>query len=240
MLAFVTIYAWATHDPMTFGDYKFPDGVEAAGWVMELLPLFIAILYPIIPLIRAYRQGFRGQELYDELFEPSDSWYRAQMERRKAAFDTSYMSNDYDNEAFDPKLELTEKKSVISKEALNEPMSAPPPSYGSIKEEPAKINKIENIKLNAAEESEIQSLNEVAKDEQGLPTPIETIEVKVIEASDQEDDDVKEINTNIHSTSEEKSSPPEVPETAEINITDADNYVEEPTKINAQNDSSKN
>ena len=229
---------------MTFGDYKFPDGVEAAGWVMELLPLFIAILYPIIPLIRAYRQGFRGQELYDELFEPSDSWYRAQMERRKAAFDTSYMSNDYDNEAFDPKLELTEKKSVISKEALNEPMSAvaaPPPSYGSIKEEPAKINKIDNIKLNAAEESEIQSLNEVANDEQGLPTPIETIEVKVIEASDHEDDDVKEINTNIHSTSEEKLPPaPEVPETVEINITDADDDVEKPTKINAQNDSSKN
>ena len=247
MLAFVTIYAWATHDPMTFGDYKFPDGVEAAGWVMELLPLFIAIFYPIIPLIRAYRQGFRGQELYDELFEPSDSWYRAQMERRKADFDTSYMSNDYENEAFEPKFELKEKKSVISKETtLNDAMSAaPPPSYGSIKEkkeEPTKINKIDNIKLNAAEESEIQSLNEVANDEQALPTPIETIEVNVIEASDHEDD-VPEINTNIHSTSEEKSSPPEVPETVEISITDADDDVEKPqvnNEINAQNDSSKN
>ena len=255
MLAFVTIYAWATHDPMTFGDYKFPDSVEAAGWVMELLPLFIAILYPIIPLIRAYRQGFRGQELYDELFEPSDSWYRAQMERRKAAFDTSYMSNDYDNEAFEPKFELKEKKSVISsKENLNDPTSVPPSSYGSIeekkKEDPPSstkiINKIDNIKLNAAEESEIQSLNEVANDEQTLPTPIETIEVNVIEASDDHEDNVSEINTtNIHSTSEEKIPPaPELPETVEINITDADgDDVEKPqvnNEINAQNDSSKN
>ena len=239
MLAFVTIYAWATHDPMTFGDYKFPDGVEAAGWFMELLPLLIAILYPIIPLIRAYREGFRGQELYDELFQPSDSWYRAQMERRKADFDTNYMTNDYDNEAF----ELSEQKSVLksgTEISSNDPTTAkPPPSYGSIEEKKKKeddpptkivISKIDNIKLNAAEESEIQSLNEVVNDDHALPTPIETIEVNVIEASDAGNED------NSNSTSEEKSSP--APEAVEINITDAD--AGKPQEINAQNDASKN
>ena len=239
VLAFVTIYAWVTHDPMTFGDYKFPDGVEAAGWFMELLPLLIAILYPIIPLIRAYREGFRGQELYDELFQPSDSWYRAQMERRKADFDTNYMTNDYDNEAF----ELSEQKSVLksgTEISSNDPTTAkPPPSYGSIEEKKKKeddpptkivISKIDNIKLNAAEESEIQSLNEVVNDDHELPTPIETIEVNVIEASDAGNED------NSNSTSEEKSSP--APEAVEINITDAD--AGKPQIINAQNDASKN
>ena len=239
VLAFVTIYAWVTHDPMTFGDYKFPDGVEAAGWFMELLPLLIAILYPIIPLIRAYREGFRGQELYDELFQPSDSWYRAQMERRKADFDTNYMTNDYDNEAF----ELSEQKSVLksgTEISSNDPTTAkPPPSYGSIEEKKKKeddpptkivISKIDNIKLNAAEESEIQSLNEVVNDDHELPTPIETIEVNVIEASDAGNEN------NSNSTSEEKSSP--APEAVEINITDAD--AGKPQIINAQNDASKN
>ena len=239
VLAFVTIYAWVTHDPMTFGDYKFPDGVEAAGWFMELLPLLIAILYPIIPLIRAYREGFRGQELYDELFQPSDSWYRAQMERRKADFDTNYMTNDYDNEAF----ELSEQKSVLksgTEISSNDPTTAkPPPSYGSIEEKKKKeddpptkivISKIDKIKLNAAEESEIQSLNEVVNDDHALPTPIETIEVNVIEASDAGNED------NSNSTSEEKSSP--APEAVEINITDAD--AGKPQIINAQNDASKN
>ena len=239
VLAFVTIYAWVTHDPMTFGDYKFPDGVEAAGWFMELLPLLIAILYPIIPLIRAYREGFRGQELYDELFQPSDSWYRAQMERRKADFDTNYMTNDYDNEAF----ELSEQKSVLksgTEISSNDPTTAkPPPSYGSIEDKNKKeddpptkivISKIDNIKLNAAEESEIQSLNEVVNDDHELPTPIETIEVNVIEASDAGNED------NSNSTSEEKSSP--APEAVEINITDAD--AGKPQEINAQNDASKN
>ena len=239
VLAFVTIYAWVTHDPMTFGDYKFPDGVEAAGWFMELLPLLIAILYPIIPLIRAYREGFRGQELYDELFQPSDSWYRAQMERRKADFDTNYMTNDYDNEAF----ELSEQKSVLksgTEISSNDPTTAkPPPSYGSIEEKKKKeddpptkivISKIDNIKLNAAEESEIQSLNEVVNDDHALPTPIETIEVNVIEASDAGNEN------NSNSTSEEKSFP--APEAVEINITDAD--AGKPQEINAQNDASKN
>ena len=84
--------------------------------------------------------------------------------------------------------------------------------------------------MNAAEESEIQSLNEVVNDDHELPTPIETIEVNVIEASDAGNED------NSNSTSEEKSSP--APEAVEINITDAD--AGKPQEINAQNDASKN
>ena len=45
------------------------------------------------------------------------------------------------------------------------------------------------------EELQIQTLNEFAEDKEEIPTPIE-VEVKVIEAT--------EINSNIHSTSDEK------------------------------------
>ncbi len=47
------------------------------------------------------------------------------------------------------------------------------------------------------EELLIQTLNEFAEDKEEIPTPIE-VEVKVIEAT--------EINSNIHSTSDEKST----------------------------------
>ena len=32
---------------------------------------------------KAYKEGFRGIELYDELFKPTEEWYTSQMERRQ-------------------------------------------------------------------------------------------------------------------------------------------------------------
>jgi hypothetical protein len=38
---------------------------------------------------KAYKEGFRGIELYDELFKPTEEWYTSQMERRQAELKAS-------------------------------------------------------------------------------------------------------------------------------------------------------
>ena len=37
---------------MEYDDYEFPASIEAVGWIMEMLPLIIVLLYPIIPLYK--------------------------------------------------------------------------------------------------------------------------------------------------------------------------------------------
>ena len=91
----------------------------------ELLPLAIVLLYPIIPLINKYRQGFRGNDLYKELFEPSETWYVTQMDRRKAEYFNNAegvkMDMAFDNKAFESnEKELFEMKNITESERLDE------------------------------------------------------------------------------------------------------------------------
>ena len=87
----------------------------------ELLPLAIVLLYPIVPLIKKYRQGFRGNDLYKELFEPSETWYVTQMDRRKAEYFNNAegvkMDMAFDNKAFESnEKELLEMKNIKESE----------------------------------------------------------------------------------------------------------------------------
>ena len=77
---------------MKYGNYEFPAVVETFGWIIELLPIIIVLFYPIIPLYKALSEGFRGQELYDELFKPTEVWYTTQMDRRMAELKTAKIS----------------------------------------------------------------------------------------------------------------------------------------------------
>ena len=52
ILSIITVYAWVNHEPMGYDDYEFPESIEAVGWIMEMLPLVIVLLYPIIPLYK--------------------------------------------------------------------------------------------------------------------------------------------------------------------------------------------
>ena len=106
VLAFITVYAWVDHTPMAYDAYEFPAGIEALGWIMELMPFLIVLLYPLIPLKKAYDDGLRGKELLNEIFSPTDKWYSAQMDRRQAeiqaAEDAKYYHHNlgYDNEEY--------------------------------------------------------------------------------------------------------------------------------------------
>ena len=52
ILSIITVFAWVNHEPMVYDDYDFPASIEAVGWIMEMLPLIIVLLYPIIPLYK--------------------------------------------------------------------------------------------------------------------------------------------------------------------------------------------
>ena len=52
ILSIITVFAWVNHEPMGYDDYEFPASIEAVGWIMEMLPLIIVLLYPIIPLYK--------------------------------------------------------------------------------------------------------------------------------------------------------------------------------------------
>ena len=140
ILAFITVLAWADHEPMSYDDYQFPASVEALGWIMELLPLAIVLLYPIIPFTKAWREGFRGRELMDELLKPSEEWYTAQMERRneelKSKEEAKYVHHNlgYDHD-----------ENMQGSNDLK-PVSAPP-AYSEIDGiKKAELNEIESLK----------------------------------------------------------------------------------------------
>ena len=83
ILVLVTILGWMNHERMRYDDYEFPDAVEAIGWIFEVLPLCIALFYPIYPLWRAKKKGLRGNDLIEFLFKPTEEWYTCQEERKK-------------------------------------------------------------------------------------------------------------------------------------------------------------
>ena len=135
VLAFITVYAWVDHTPMAYDAYEFPAGIEALGWIMELMPFLIVLLYPLIPLKKAYDDGFRGKELLNEIFSPTDKWYSAQMDRRQAeiqaAEDAKYYHHNlgYDNEEYmqgSMHLEKLGFKKDEPKPPVDEILEAPP------------------------------------------------------------------------------------------------------------------
>ena len=159
-----------------YEDYKFPDGIEAFGWIMELLPLLIVLLYPIIPIYRARSEGFKGKDLYNELFKPTEKWYSAQMDRRtaeiKAVQDAKYVHHNLGFEE-----DMKGQANLERERYQNEP----PPAYDEITVDDT---------LRKAQMEEIESLPEaeeiIVLPETKRPPPkinVENIELKVSEGN---------------------------------------------------------
>ena len=94
ILVAISILSWVHHVPMKYDDYEFPPIVEAFGWIIELLPLFIVSLYPLFPLYKAWSQGFSGKGLYEELLKPNNIWYETQMDRRMTELKNSVAKSE--------------------------------------------------------------------------------------------------------------------------------------------------
>ena len=113
ILVSISVLSWVNHVPMKYDNYEFPAVVETFGWIIELLPIFIVLFYPIITLYKSWSEGFRGQELYDELFKPTEVWYTTQMNRRMAELKTAKSSKQAQiNEGYE--LDDYKEKEAIS------------------------------------------------------------------------------------------------------------------------------
>ena len=136
ILVSISVLAWVNHEPMKYDNYEFPAIVEAFGWALELLPLFIVFFYPIIPLYKAWKEGFRGEELYDELFKPTDVWYNTQMDRRMADLKAAVSKQAQLNQAYD------------NTDQIDDKLKDQPPTYNSCEIIQKDIDKAEHEKTN--------------------------------------------------------------------------------------------
>ncbi|XP_023324598.1 sodium-dependent dopamine transporter [Eurytemora carolleeae] len=66
IILFIVVLKWVSYKPMKFNDdYEYPAGVQAVGWIFELLPTAITVGYFFFSL---YKNGIH------ESFNPSPSW----------------------------------------------------------------------------------------------------------------------------------------------------------------------
>merc|ERR1711874_706329 len=56
------------------GDYEYPAAVQAVGWILELSPTILTILYPLWVIKRYQEKGYSGVNLLRRILQPSDSW----------------------------------------------------------------------------------------------------------------------------------------------------------------------
>ena len=56
VLLVITVLAWIDNDLMSYGDYVYPDAVQAMGWVLEMAPLVIAGVFPIYTIYKLSKQ----------------------------------------------------------------------------------------------------------------------------------------------------------------------------------------
>jgi len=99
IMAAVIILKWVKTKPMTWetgpweGDvYEYPAVVQVVGWIFELSPTIITLIYPLWVVKRYREKGYTNTSLLIErIFQPSDSWEKAIKEAKinEAFYDES-------------------------------------------------------------------------------------------------------------------------------------------------------
>jgi len=79
IMAAVIILRWINTDPMKWDSpggvtYEYPAGIQAVGWILELSPTVITVLYPLWVVHRYRQKGYHGEQLLRRILQPSDSW----------------------------------------------------------------------------------------------------------------------------------------------------------------------
>jgi len=82
VLALVIVLKWVDYKNMEFKTgtreedvYLYPAGVQALGWIFELAPTILTIVYPLWVVHRYRQKGYTNMsELFHRILQPSDSW----------------------------------------------------------------------------------------------------------------------------------------------------------------------
>lgn len=70
VLAVITILSWVDHEPLSYEDYEFPQGVEIFAWFVELGPLIFVFAIPIYDIIKMKSKGHDWGYIKDALLKP--------------------------------------------------------------------------------------------------------------------------------------------------------------------------
>ena len=95
LMATVIILKWVNSRPMEWetgpweeDTYRYPAPVQVVGWVLELSPTLVTLLYPAWVVFRYRQAGFTGYNLARRILQPADSWEEtsgAALTKQKAA-----------------------------------------------------------------------------------------------------------------------------------------------------------
>jgi len=85
VLAAVVILKWVQYKDMVFetgprdqDKYVYPEAVQVLGWILELSPTVLTLVYPIWVIHRYRQKGYtKTSELLARIFEPSDNWEKS-------------------------------------------------------------------------------------------------------------------------------------------------------------------
>lgn len=75
VLGLIAVLSWFYRSPVHYGDYIYPDSVQNAGWVLELMPSCIALVFPVWTVYRVRRSGVFWSDMKEALLKPTASWY---------------------------------------------------------------------------------------------------------------------------------------------------------------------
>jgi len=123
----VIILKWVKTEPMKWKTgpwesdvYEYPAGVQVVGWIFELSPTILTLLYPLWVVKRYREKGYTDtSKLLERILQPSDSW-----EKTTGAAITEEKINEafYDDSVYkvSPDIEKKEDDSEVSDEKLTE------------------------------------------------------------------------------------------------------------------------
>ena len=79
-------------------DYEYPSGIQAMGWIIEMLPVAVVLVYPIWT-VYSYKtkKGYEGDELLQALIKPTQSWFDTP---RGKDVDVAHNDFEFDNKSY--------------------------------------------------------------------------------------------------------------------------------------------
>ena len=67
----ILIYSWASHEPLTKGDYVYPEWADAVGWVIAMVAILAVPLAAIYQIVEKVFFDFKDIADYKEVSDYS-------------------------------------------------------------------------------------------------------------------------------------------------------------------------
>jgi len=69
VLAVIAVLAWVRREPLDYDGKQFPESIEGLGWVIELGPMILVLIFPIVRIVRLRRDGFSWSDVRNAMIK---------------------------------------------------------------------------------------------------------------------------------------------------------------------------